>query len=208
MTSPASIVIRSGSVFLKWLITVPSSTILRRGLWSMRNFFSLQFGRWRLKEIYVVLFEMRVFSNSSIAQIPGPNNTPLFLLVLWPHCHPWKLSIMLLLLSSPMMENTVSTFYSRLIFHKGMGAWMGLETYHASQGGRHLHSIICVKRIITFDAVHHMHLKSNASNPLAAHWQINSNSLMSSTSQFLQVSFFPYILIDSWGSRRFWQYSP
>ena len=87
---------------------------------------------------------MWAFSNSSIVQIPEPNNTLLFLLVLWPHSHHWKLGIMLLLLSSPMMENTVSTFYSRLIFHKGMGAWIGLQTYHASQGDRHLQGIMCV----------------------------------------------------------------
>ena len=37
--------------------------------------------------------EMRAFSNSSIAQIPEPNNTRLFLLVLWPHSHPGKLGI-------------------------------------------------------------------------------------------------------------------
>ena len=32
--------------------------------------------------------EMQAFSNSSIAQIPEPNNTLLFVLVLWPHYHP------------------------------------------------------------------------------------------------------------------------
>ena len=130
MTSPASIVIRSGPVYLKW-------------------FFSFQFGRWGLRVIYVYSLvepEVWAFLNSSIAQIPAPNNTLLFLLVLWPHYHPWKLGIMLLLLSSPMMENTVSTFYSRLIFHKVMGAWMGLQTYHVSQRDGHLQGIICVSK--------------------------------------------------------------
>ena len=148
MTSPASILIRSGPVFLKWLITVPSSTILRRALWSLRDFF--QFSVWQVKTqgdlcCTFCLGQRCGLSNSSIAQIPEPNNTPLFLLVLWRH-YPWKLGIMLLLLSSPMMENTVSTFYSRLIFHKGMGAWMGLQTYHASQGDKHLQGIFYVSK--------------------------------------------------------------
>ena len=56
MTSPVSSVIGSGPGSLKWLITVPSSTRLRRALWSLRNFFSLQFGRWRFMVIYVVFF--------------------------------------------------------------------------------------------------------------------------------------------------------
>ena len=80
MTSHAShIAIRSGPVFLKWLITVPSSTILRKALWSLRNLFSVfslagEDSGWFM--LYNLIEpEMRTFSNSSIAQIPEPNPT-------------------------------------------------------------------------------------------------------------------------------------
>ena len=53
---------------------------------------------------------------------------------------------MLLLLSSPMMENTFSTFYNKVAFHKGMGAWMDLQTYYASQEDMHLQGIIYVSK--------------------------------------------------------------
>ena len=112
MTSPAP-----------WIITVPSSTILRRALWSFGEIF--QFSVWQVEtqgDLCCTLFfepKMRAFSNSSIAQIPEPNNTLLFLLVLWPRYHPGKLGIMLLLRSSPMMENTVSLVIVTIL-HKTM----------------------------------------------------------------------------------------
>ena len=148
MTSPASFVIRSGPVFLKWYSSLfyytEKSSMVFEELFSVFSLAGEDSG-WSML-YYLFEPEMRAFSNSSIAQIPDPKNTLLFLLVLWPHYHTWKLGIMLLLLSRLMMKNTVNIFYSRLIFHKGMGAWMGLQTCHASQGDRHLKGIICVSK--------------------------------------------------------------
>ena len=121
MTSPMSSVIRSGPVFLKWLITVPSSTRLRRALWSLRNFFGFQFGRWRLRVIYVVLFVwardagiFKLLNRTEYQWLWEPNNVLLFLLVLWPNDHPCKLDIMLLLCVKKLITfDTVPQMHSK-----------------------------------------------------------------------------------------------
>ena len=131
--------------------------------------------------------EMRAFSNSSIAQIPEPNHYGIWcwsLLALeWTH------------IFTP--QSTVFSVYSIV----GLGVTG--PPLSTNRSGRVLQAIssimnnLCVKRIITFDRVHHMHSKANASHPLAAHWQINSNSLYSSTSQFLPPHFDRFMRVPS-----------